>query len=131
MKKFSSKYLNETNKLKYAYVGFEFEFYSKGDIPYYKLLEKLNNTFREYGITVQGIRKYHPTTKPTEKNFILTPDNSGGMSMVELITGKLNYVYARSILLKCLKFIQEYGYTNDRSSIHINLSFNEEYQKKL
>ena len=124
MANFSSKYLNESNILKNAYLGFEFEFYSNSNVPYYKLLEKLNNHFRELGVTVQGIRKYHPTTKPSETNFIVTPDFSGGMSMVELITGKLDYNYARSILLKCLKFINDNGYTNDRSSIHINLSFN-------
>lgn len=132
MAKFSSKYLNDSNVLKYAYLGFEFEFYSKKDIPYYKLLEKLNNMFRDLGITIQGIRKYHPTTKPSETNFILTPDFSGGMSLVELITGKLEYNYARSILMRCLKYIQENGYTNDRSSIHINLSFmNNDSQKDI
>lgn len=130
MANFSSRYLNDLDKLQYAYLGFEFEFYSKGNIPYYKLIEKLNNHFMDLGISVQGIRKYHPTTKPSETNFIVTPDFSGGMSLVELITGKLDYSYARAILLRCLKYIQENGYTTDRSSIHINLSFNENVPEK-
>lgn len=124
MSNFSSKYLNNNNILKNAYIGFEFEFYTKKEIPYYNLLEKLNNEFREFNISVQGIRKYHPDTKPTETKFIITPDTSGGANMVELITGKLEYSFARIILLKTLKFIQINGYTTDRSSIHINLSFN-------
>jgi hypothetical protein len=127
---FSAKYLNDISILKNAYVGFEFEFYSKNTIPYYKLIEKLNNYYRDLGISVQGIRKYHPDTKPSEKNFILTPDFSGGMNLCELITGKMEYNYARTILLKTLKFIQENGYTTDRSSVHINISFNENVPEK-
>ena len=33
--------------------------------------------------------------------------------------------------IKILKFIQNYGYTNEKSSIHFNLSFNEESDKNL
>jgi hypothetical protein len=123
MNNFSAKYLNNIDILNTAIIGFEFEFYTNKDIPYYKLLEKLNNEFKDLNITIQGFRKYHPNTKPTDKNFIITPDNSGGANMVELITGKLSYTMSRIILMKVLKFIKDNGYTTDRSSIHINLSF--------
>lgn len=131
MAKFSSKYLNESNVLKHAYLGFEFEFYTKNNIPYYKLLEKLNNLFRDYDIRVEGIRKYHPNTKPTPKKFLITPDFSGGLSLVELITGKLHYHTARGIMLKILNFIKENGYTNEKCSIHLNISFDEESEKSI
>jgi hypothetical protein len=44
--------------------------------------------------------------------------------MVELVTGPLDYYDAKYYLIKIVKFIQNYGYTNEKSSIHFNLSFN-------
>jgi hypothetical protein len=51
--------------------------------------------------------------------------------MVELVTGPLPYFEAKFYLVKILKFIQIYGYTNEKSSIHFNLSFLEEADKNL
>jgi hypothetical protein len=45
--------------------------------------------------------------------------------MVELVTGPMDYFDAKYYLVKIIKFIQTYGYTNEKSSIHFNLSFND------
>jgi hypothetical protein len=45
--------------------------------------------------------------------------------MVELVTGPRNYD-AKYYLIKIIKFIQTHGYTNEKCSVHFNLSFNGE-----
>ena len=121
MKKYSDKFLNQTNKLKKARVGFEFEFYMK-DISFYKTLELLNQELSP--VKVWGFRQYHSDFTPDENNFKIEPDLSGGSNMVELVTGPLDYYDAKYYLIKIVKFIQNYGYTNEKSSVHFNLSFN-------
>ena len=123
MKKYSDKFLNQSGKLKLARVGFEFEFYMK-DLSYYKTLELLNQELSP--VRVWGFRQYHSDFTPDEKNFKIEPDLSGGSNMVELVTGPLDYYDAKYYLVKIVKFIQKYGYTNEKSSIHFNLSFNGE-----
>ena len=122
MKKYSDKFLNQSNKLKFARVGFEFEFYMK-DLSYYKTLELLNIELSP--VKMWGFRQYHSDFTPDEKNFKIEPDLSGGSNMVELVTGPLSYYDAKYYLIKIVKFIQTYGYTNEKSSIHFNLSFND------
>ncbi len=119
MKKFSSKYINYYEILKYAIVGFEFEFYTKK--PYYKLLELLNRELAP--IKVWGHRKYHSSMKPDELNYKIEPDLSGGVDLVELITGPMKYVEAKVILLQILKLLQNNAHTDEKCSIHINISF--------
>jgi len=119
MEKYSDKFLNQKHKLKDSIIGFEFEFYMK-DLSYYKTLELLNNELNP--IKVWGFRQYHSGFKVDDKNFKIEPDLSGGSNMVELITGPLNYYDAKYFLIKILKIIQKYGYTNDKSSIHFNIS---------
>ena len=123
MKKYSDKFLNQSNKLKFARVGFEFEFYMK-ELSYYKTLELLNIELAP--VKMWGFRQYHSDFTPDEKNFKIEPDLSGGSNMVELVTGPLNYYDAKYYLVKIIKFIQTYGYTNEKSSVHFNLSFNGE-----
>ena len=123
MRKYSDKFLNQTNKLKNSKVGFEFEFYMK-DISYYKTLELLNKELSP--VKVWGFRQYHSNFTPDENNFKIEPDLSGGSNMVELVTGPLNFYDAKYYLIKIIKFIQNWGYTNDKSSIHFNISFNDE-----
>ena len=123
MKKYSDKFLNQSNKLKFARVGFEFEFYMK-DLSYYKTLELLNIELSP--VKMWGFRQYHSDFTPDEKNFKIEPDLSGGSNMVELVTGPLDYYDAKYYLVKIIKFIQTYGYTNEKSSVHFNLSFNGE-----
>jgi uncharacterized protein YjbI with pentapeptide repeats len=51
--------------------------------------------------------------------------------MVEIITGPLDYHSAKYYMIKILKFINEYGKTTDKCSLHINLSFKDEDLKDL
>lgn len=123
MKKYSDKFLNQSDKLKKAICGFEFEFYMK-DLSYYKTMELLNQELAP--VKVWGFRQYHSDFKPDAKNFKLEPDLSGGANMLELITGPMDYYDAKYYLIKIIKFIQTNGYTNEKSSIHFNLSFHDE-----
>lgn len=128
MKKYSEKFLNQSDKLKGATVGLEFEFYMK-DLSFYKTLELLNQELAP--VKVWGFRQYHSDFVPDAKNFKIEPDLSGGANMVELITGPLNYYDAKYYLVKIVKFIQTHGYTSEKASIHFNLSFGGEGDKNL
>jgi len=120
MKKYSEKFLNQSDKLKNGVIGFEFEFYLK-DMSFYKTLELLNQDLSP--VKVWGFRQYHSDFTPDDKNFKIEPDLSGGANMVELVTGPLNYYDAKYYLVKIIKFIQTYGYTSEKASIHFNISF--------
>lgn len=122
MKKYSDKFINQSSKLKNSKVGFEFEFYMK-DISYYKTLELLNEELNP--VKVWGFRQYHSDFTPDDNNFKIEPDLSGGSNMVELVTGPLDFFDAKYFLIKIIKFIQNYGYTNEKCSIHFNISFND------
>jgi hypothetical protein len=122
MRKYSDKFLNQTSKLKNSKIGFEFEFYMK-DLSFYKTLEVLNDELKP--VKVWGLRKYHSDFTPDHENFKIEPDLSGGSNMVEMVTGPLDYFDAKYYLVKIVNFIQKYGYTNDKCSIHFNLSFND------
>lgn len=128
MKKYSESFINSVDILKQAIVGFEFEFYLK-DLSYYKTLELLNQHLSP--VKVWGFRQYHSEFTPDNKNFKIEPDLSGGSNMVELVTGPMDYFEAKNYLIKIVKFIQEYGYTNEKSSIHFNISFQGESTKNL
>jgi len=128
MKKYSEKFLNDSELLKFSQIGFEFEFFMK-DLSFYKTLEILNQYLSP--VKVWGFRKYHSDFTPDSKNFKIEPDLSGGANMVELVTGPLEYFEAKFFLNKILKFIQTYGYTNEKCSIHFNVSFNEDCDKNL
>lgn len=121
MEKYSDKFLNQSGKLKNAIIGMEFEFYMK-DLSFYKTLELLNQELTP--VRVWGFREYHSDFTPDESNFKIEPDLSGGSNMIELVTGPMDYYDAKFYLIKIIKFIQTYGYTNEKCSIHFNLSFN-------
>jgi hypothetical protein len=123
MKKYSDKFLNQSKKLKNARIGFEFEFYMR-ELSFYKTMELLNQELAP--VKVWGFREYHSDFTPDEKNFKIEPDLSGGSNMVELVTGPLSYYDAKYYLIKIVKFIQTHGQTNEKSSIHFNLSFNDD-----
>lgn len=123
MKKYTDKFLNQNHKLKNAIIGFELEFYMS-ELSYYKTLEQLNIDLSP--VKVWGFRKYHSDFTPTGLNFKIENDSSGGMNCVELITSPLPYIEAKYYLIKIIKFIQTYGYTNDKVSIHFNISFDKE-----
>lgn len=120
MEKYSDKFLNHSHKLKDSKVGMEFEFYMK-DVSYYKTLEMMNKELAP--VKVWGFRQYHSDFKPDASNFKIEPDLSGGSNMVELVTGPLNYYDSKYFLVKIIKFIQNYGYTNEKCSLHFNVSF--------
>jgi len=126
MKKFSNEYLNDFNKLKNSIVGFEFEFYTNKS--YYKLMEYLGNELNP--VKIHGFRQYHSKFKPDEDNFKIEPDLSGGYDMVELITGPIPYVNSKIVLLKILRILQDVAKTDERCSIHINVSFDGKKSEK-
>jgi len=120
MRKYSEKFIHEYKKLNKAVVGFEFEFYMV-DMSYYKTLELFNKELDP--VKVHGFRQYHSKFKPDSENFKMEPDLSGGSNMVEIITGPLQYTEAKYFLSKIMNFIQKYGRTNDKCSLHMNISF--------
>lgn len=122
MKKYSDNYINHSHILKNAVIGFEFEFYMR-ELSFYKTLEIMNKIFDP--VIIKGFRTYHPDFKPSDKEWLISPDLSGGNNMVELVTGPMSYYTAKIYLIKILKFIQDYGYTTDSCAIHFNLSFND------
>ena len=128
MKKYSEAFINSSEILKKSQVGFEFEFFMK-DLSYYKTLELMNQYLNP--IKVWGFKHYHSDFKPDSENFKIEPDLSGGQNMVELVTGPMSYLEAKFYLIKILKFIQLYGYTTEKSSIHFNISFLEGVDKNL
>lgn len=123
MEKYSDKFLSQSHKLKNARIGMEFEFYAKG-VSYYKILELLNKELSP--VKVWGFRQYHSDFEPDDRNFKIEPDLSGGANMVELVTGPLDYYDAKYYLIKISKFIEKYGYTNDKCSVHLNISFSDD-----
>ena len=126
MDKFTNKYIGYFDILKKSILGFEFEFYT--DRSYYKLLELLNRELSP--IKVWGRRKYHSEMEVDELNFKIEPDLSGGSNMIELITGPMPYNNAKLILLKILSILQKYAKTDDKCSIHINISFDKNLTEK-
>lgn len=128
MKKYSEKFLKNTNVLSKARIGFEFEMYMK-DISYYKTLELLNSYLEP--VKVWGFRQYHSSFKPDDKNFKLEPDMSLGANGCELITGPLEYFEAKYFLNKILKFMNDYAYTTEKTAIHFNISFVDNSKKDL
>jgi hypothetical protein len=127
MKIYSNEYITDFDKLKHAIIGFEFEFYT--DRSYFKLLELLSNTLAP--IKVHGFRKYHSSFTPDQNNFKIEPDLSGGPELVELITGPLPYINSKVILLKILKVLDKYARTDEKCSIHVNISFEDTGDGKI
>ena len=107
--------------------GFEFEFYSSLDV--FKTAKELAKYTKKrvvvpLSLSALGEPKplYHSPVTPTDAIFKLEPDYSGGKKMCELVTGPLKYSEARNILIKVFDWIRDNGYTNERCSIHVNLS---------
>jgi hypothetical protein len=121
MEKYTDKFLNDYKILSKSVLGFEIECYF--NMSFYKVLELLNQRLKP--VKIHGFRKYHSDFKPDENNFKLERDLSGGENMAEIITGPMSYFSAKHYLIKILKFIEDYGHTSDKSSIHFNLSFDD------
>lgn len=111
------------NPLDYAKIGFEFEFFSNYNTETTK--SKLELLCQK---KILIFDKSHSDFSPTADIWKIEPDFSGGKKLLELVTGSQPYKNAISDFKKILKWIDENGYTTDRASIHINISFDE---KKL
>jgi hypothetical protein len=129
MKSFINSFLNDYDCLKYARIGWEFEFYSK--INYPLTLEVFNRELAQFGVKVWGFKQYHSSFEVDENNFKLEPDLSGGFNLCELVTGHTSYSTARMLFSKIMKVLQEISYTTDRCGLHINISFPQESGKNL
>lgn len=101
-----------------AKIGFEFEFMSSFSRD--EIAEKIGE---DLGKQVKVFRRYHSKFSPTRDIFKLEPDFSGGLKMVELITGPMDYFEAIPVLIRILKWIDENGYTNERCALQFGLSF--------
>ena len=109
---------NDSKILKNALVGVEFEFYS--NLPIEETAKKIGSLLDK---KIQVETKAHSDFEPTSDHFKIEPDMSGGIKLMELVTGPMPYYNARLLIINVSKWIEENGYTNDRTSIHLNLSF--------
>lgn len=105
-----------------ALMGIEFEFYSNLDLE--DTRKKLADLL---GRKIRLEDKAHSEFQPSPEEFKMEPDMSGGKGLIELVTGPIPYRNARIMVIKMLNWISENGYTNDRASIHVNLSFDKKY----
>jgi hypothetical protein len=115
------------NVLNNALVGIEFEFYSK--LPIEKAAKSIGEKLGKKIIVPYSVTDilnprplYHSPIEPKPDIFKLEPDYSGGKDMRELITGPLPYKEARNIIIRMFEWINDNGYTNNRCSIHLNIS---------
>ena len=118
--------LNSTSStqqvLNASQIGVEFEFYSNLE------LEETQKQLSELlGRKIRLEDKAHSDFQPSAEVFKMEPDMSGGAGLIELVTGALPYRNARIVIQKMLRWIDKNGYTNDRASIHLNMSFNTDY----
>lgn len=100
-----------------AKLGFEFEFFS--NLNRNEIADSLGKTL---GKKILLFSKYHSGFKPTKDIFKLEPDYSGGSKMTEFITGPLPYFEAIAILIKTLKWIDTYGYTDKKCAFQFGVS---------
>tara|TARA_B110000971_G_scaffold64714_2_gene66233 strand:- start:3571 stop:4881 length:1311 start_codon:yes stop_codon:yes gene_type:complete len=105
-----------------ALMGVEFEFYSDLDL---EVTRKSLAKLLDRKIRLED--KAHSDFVPSATEFKIEPDMSGGKGLCELVTGPIPYRNARIMVIKVLNWISENGYTSDRASIHINLSFDKKY----
>jgi hypothetical protein len=110
--------IDDANILKNALVGVEFEFYSN-----FSAEETAKKIAILLGKKIHVEIKAHSAFEVTQDAFKIEPDMSGGAKLLELVTGALPYYAARLMIINMCAWIDENGYTNDRTSIHLNLSF--------
>ena len=108
-------------------IGFEFEFYSSLDV--FKTARDIASFLKKRVVVPLSLSSlgepkplYHSPVAPTDAIFKLEPDYSGGKKMCELVTGPMKYSEARNVLIKMFEWIRSNGYTNERCSIHVNIS---------
>ena len=109
---------NDSEILKNALVGVEFEFFS--DLGTEKTAKELEQVLNK---KIRVETKAHSDFEVTSKEFKIEPDMSGGQGLMELVTGALPYYEGRLLIIKVLQWIEKNGWTTDRAGIHLNLSF--------
>ena len=100
-------------------IGIEFEFYSNLEV---EETQKALSKLLDRKIRLED--KAHSDFQPSAEVFKMEPDMSGGKGLIELVTGAMPYRDARLVIIRMLGWIRENGYTTDRASIHLNMSFN-------
>ena len=111
-------HIEKLNQLNSAQIGFEFEFFTgmlKGAMK--KSLSEAT------GKSIVVCDKYHSKFTPTAKTFKLEHDYSGGSKMYELVTGPMPYHEAIPVMYRVLRWIDQNGYTTDRSAFQFSISF--------
>jgi hypothetical protein len=114
------KDLNQKKLFDNVKLGFEFEFFSP--IKREELARMLESSLNKKVIWTDD---YHSDIQVSANEFKLEPDFSGGFKMNELITGVMSYDEAIHVMYKVMNFIDENGFTTDRTGFHINISLNE------
>lgn len=114
------KDLNSKKLFDNVNLGFEFEFFSP--ISREELAEQLSQIL---GKNVISTNEYGSDIPVSYTDFKIEPDFSGGFKMNELITGVMPYNEAIHVMYKVMNFIDENGFTTDRTGMHINISLNE------
>lgn len=115
---------NRHSILNASQIGIEFEFYSNLEV---EETQKALSNILDRKIKLED--KAHSDFQPSAEVFKMEPDMSGGKGLIELVTGAMPYRNARIVIQKMLNWIKENGYTTDRASIHLNMSFNTDYLK--
>jgi len=111
---------NSPEVLLTAKIGMEFEFYSNHST---EKTGTLISRLLGKKISIEG--KSHSDFSPTADHYKIEPDMSGGVKLLELVTGSIPYQDARIEFIKILNWIQENGKTGPKCGIHINISFDD------
>ncbi len=120
-----NSHFDKVQALSSALIGFEFEFFS--DMVRGRIVDSLSKLL---GKKIILSSKYHSKIPVDSNTFKLEPDYSGGSKMNELITGPLPYSEAVPILIKVLHWIDQNGWTGDKSAFQFSVSF-DKMDKKL
>jgi len=120
---------NEIKQTK-SQIGFEFEFLRD---PKYNLGEIKKKIKKIFKVDVKLEKEHHSDFIPTNDHWKMEPDFSGGVSLVEVVTGPISYPLARIVLLNMLKFIREDKKIslNERCGIHININIEGRYIQNI
>jgi hypothetical protein len=114
-------YNSINNKFIYdnANVGFSFQYYSPLD------RERFAKKLSKYLGKDVMVKESDNDLKFVDDIIYITPEYSGGFKMNKIDTGLMPYNEAIHVMLKCMNFINENGFTDKRTNMNIKLSLNE------
>ena len=98
-------------------IGFEFEFFSNLSLEL-----TLFNLEKALGKRIHYFDEGHSDFKPSESEWKLERDYSGGRKMYELVSYNTSYESAMDTLNKVFSFINRFGYTTDKCAFQVNIS---------